>query len=641
MRLLRAALLAVLAAASLAAPAAPQGFRPSGEQHVPSTDGDFLKDWHWWWHFNRDAYLRLRDKVFSKSPSTGENDFFLGIGERRIERDPTKLTAYELRVLIVPALLAALESDDPPGGLVQAALMALAKIGPEGELEDGDPFDAIFVDYLDDDLKATRERAVLALGVFGRVDAVPVLIELLRDSRTGQRLVGSTEVAREMRAYAAYSLGLIGRRSEDLGVRRAILAQLVEVLEGPKFATRDIKVACMNAFGLMPLEHHEWEPLPRRVGTRPLPRPDPLASRQGQLRWLLRYLDEFRHNHELVRAHVPIALARLLEGSDPRMKAEVLEPLLKLTGRYANERQEIQQSCVIALGEIGDADDDDLDRDVVKTLERMVQKADQVSRRFALIALGRVGARPGAGEEPFDLTRRCVKALLRELGPLGESRQAAWAALGLGVMIRELTDRRAPVPEEPFEDLRKALVKCRTPLDVGAYALALGLARDLPSLEVMEEKLELFNIEAEKGLVALSMGMLGHRAAREPLEEVLRVSDNKSEQMELVSMGLALLEDEDRVPILQELLAEAGSEASRGPVIAALGRTGDRRAIPVLVEVLRDLEGNTQGLLTAAAVGLGNVADKDALLWRATYSANVNYASSPPTLFGGGILDEF
>ncbi len=644
---LRRVLTRVLALGALLAwPAAPtaapfQGFNPSGEQSLPSTSGDFLKDWHWWWHFNREQYLNLREVIFKGSPRTGGRDFFLGIGEREIVIDPTKLSPYELRVQIVPALMAAIENEDAPGGLLQAALMALAKIGPDGELADGDPFDEIFLAHLTHDSIGVRERAVLALGVFGRTDSVPILIELLNDSHAAQRLLEKTEVPRKMRAYAAYSLGLIGARNEDTGMRRAILAELVDVLEGPKFATRDIKTACMNAFGLMPLDVREWEEIPKRVGTRPLPRPDPLKSRQGQLRWLLRYLDDFRINHELIRAHVPIALLRLLPGADPRMKEEVADPLLKLVGRYANERSELQQSCLIALGEIGDLDADDVDRDIVKTLERMVQKGDQVSRRFALMGLGRIGASPGRGEAPFASSGRVLRALLRELSSFGESRQHAWAALGLGVMLRELADARQPMPAEPLEPLRKALFKCRTPLDIGAYSLALGLARDIESLEVLETKLELFNIEGAKGLVALAMGMVGHRDAEEPLLAILRDSEFRGEQMELTSIALALLGSEERLPLLEELLAAAGSEASRGPIVAALGRSGDRRSIPTLVEILSDLEDTTQGLLTAAAVALGNIADKDKILWRATYSTNVNYAATPTSLFGGGILDVF
>ncbi len=640
--------LIVSAAGSFALPASAQVFRPGTEQSLPEPgDGPGpTPDWHWWWHFNKDAYLNLRETIFKGAPTTGGRDFFIGLGERRVERDPTKLSAYELRGQIVPAILAQLEDDgidEPSNGIVQACLFALAKVGRPGETEGQDSFDEIIVDYLDHDAQSVRERAVVALGILGKEESIGVLTELLKDTRDGQRLVDSTEVPYPMRAFAAYSLGAIGHRTSDFGARRRILRVLVEVLERANFSTRDVEVACMTAFGLVPLENREWEPRPRRVnGNRPPP-PDPLESRLGQLRYLVDFLGDFRHRHELVRAHAPIAIARLLGGQDERTREEVAAPMLKILGRYSDARMEIQQSCVLALGQIGNAGEGELDRDILRTLIRFAIDGDQQSDRYAMMALGRIAARQGTEKGSFESASRSMDFLLQQLGPRGESRIRAWAALALGVMMRELADQQLPVPPEPLGELRRALEGCRTPLDIGAYSLALGLARDIESLETLEEKLELFNIEGAKGLVALSMGLVGHNDAVEPLLEILRDSEFRGEQMELIAIALALLDADDRVPVLADLLAVAGSEASRGPIVAALGMTGDRRAIPRLVEILQDPDEYTDGVLVAAITGLGNIADKDRLLWRSVFSANANYTSTPTTLLtaGQGLLDMF
>jgi HEAT repeat protein len=108
-----------------------------------------------------------------------------------------------------------------------------------------------------------------------------------------------------------------------------------------------------------------------------------------------------------------------------------------------------------------------------------------------------------------------------------------------------------------------------------------------------------------------------------------------------VSVALAVLGEPDRVPMLLELLERAGSQESQGPIVAALGVTGDRRVIDPLVAVLLDDDRYTEAVRATAAFGLGIVADKDLLPWRARYSAGVNYTSAPPTLLGAGILDYY
>lgn len=634
-------LLLALSLQSVEAPEAPSGFNPSAEQSRPA--GRVEDDWHWWWHFNKDRYLRLREKIFTREALTGSRDFFLGRGEQIPERDPTKLSPYELRVLIVPSILAALEGegDDEPGAaLVEACLLALAKIGPEGELDDRDPFDAVFIDHLDHDYKSVREKAVIALGILGRTDSVPLLVDLLRDTHRGQRFVGMTEVAREMRAYAAYSLGMIGNRTADEGMRRTIVAALTEVLAGPGFATRDIKVACVHAVGLVPLAVDEFQPIPKRVGTRPLPLPDPRASRRDQIRWLLRFMADFRRYHELERAHVPTALARLLLDEDPRVKDEVVEPLVDALHYHSDVPQAIQRSAVHALGEIGDADEDPLDRAIRKALMGFVDHGDEHGRRVALISLGRIAARAGTGEAPYGGAPDVIKFLSKQLDR-GESRMKAWTGLALGVMGRELNDVRLPVPEDVRDELRDALEGCRTPIDMGAWALSVGLQRDLGGIALLTEKLGQTAVEGARGLVALSLGLVGHRDAERPLIELLQDSEFKPEQMELTSIGLALLGSTERVPVLTDLFRAAGSLSSRGPLISALGVSGDRAAIQTLVEVLADSDEYPEALAVAAVTGLGNLADKDKLLWRSLFTAGANYTSAPPTMFGGGVFDMF
>ena len=615
-----------------ASPAAAQGtFNPSGEQSQPAAEvGETTVDWYWWWHLNKDRYLQLRKRVFEIAPLTGGTKFYTGEGKKVRVVDPSKLTPFELRIQIVPSILGTLAQEyegasEPNGQLVVACLFALAKIGVEGELSEGDAFHEIISDYLDDDSGGVRDQAVVALGILGSVEAVPKLIEILRDSPRGQRIVDRTEVPRTMRAYAIYALGMIGARSEDMDLRREIILELALLLDGPKFATRDIKTACVNAIGLMPLEVGVWSlPVRWTGGKRPDP-PNPLESRLGQIRYLLAYLKNTRTSISTIRSHVPIAIMRLMEGGDDRTRIEVLEYMLRQTRRNTPEENIVQQSIILSLGMIGDSDRDKLDRKVVDTLQRYVEKGDSQARRYALISLAQIGARPGVGEDAFYSQEEIARYLRRHMEGRGESRTRAWAAMGLGVMIREMLDAGYSPPEEEVLALRKALKDCLTPLDIGAYSVAVGLARDAGSLEILVDKLSKFELDTPRGLVLLAMGMIGNRQSVEPLLAELRDIKFRGERMAFAAIGLALAGSPDRIPVLTEMLETSGSQTSQGPIVAALGVTGDRRIIGPLSAIAADDDKYTDNVRTAAIVGLGNVADKDSLLWRARLSANVNY----------------
>ena len=621
-------------------------FNPITEQSIPAGEvGEATNDWYWWWHFNKDAYLELRKRIFESAPKTGTRDFFIGNGVKVREVDPTKLTAFELRVLIVPTILSVLTKqknklEEPNQNVILAGLMALAKIGKAGELSDGLPFDLVIGQYLGDAKKSIRDRAAVALGILGYEESVPLLTDLLLNTVAGRRLVKHGEVPQSVRAYAAYALGMIGSKSEKLDLRREIIATLVGVLEGPKFATRDIKTACMLAMGLLPLEVKPWFEAPVWRGGPRLQPPDPTTDRLAQIRYLLSFMGNRRTNHDSIRAYAPTSLMRLLDGANEETRVEVMGALNRVIRKYTTEPMEVQQASILALGQLGHVGNEKLARKVIDSLKRNVQFSDSQSNRYALIALGQIAARPGVGEEAWFNHEKLVTYLRQQLEGRAESRMRSWAALSLGVMMRGLLDRGMPVPERPLEALRKAHFDCRTPLDVGAYAVALGLARDSDSLEQLKQSLNYFEIDTARGLVLLSMGMIGNRQAKDPLLKELADIKFRGERMAFASIALALTGVEERVPLLLDLLQDAGSQESQGPIVASLGVSGDRRVIGPLVEVVRDDATYRDSVRAAAIVGLGNIADKDSILWRAQLSANANYRFGAITFMhpGTGIL---
>lgn len=618
---------------------------PGGEISKP--DPKDLTSWHWWWHFNKDAYLRLREQVFESSPVTGGTNFWLGLGERQVERNIRTISDYELRYKIVPALIEAMD-DEESSSFDTACMMALAKIGERGEVVGGgDPMEGYILPFLKDSNQDARWQATIALGVLGKSECLDPLLQILNSTPAGLDLVNeASEVDYRQRALAAYALGLLGSQLSDVEEKQRIISGLVEVLDGPGFSTRDIKVACIKAFGLVQLPADAlFEPIVKRGRLQAVE--GPLLTRGDQLIYLVKFIQNWRNNHELVIAHVPGTLVRLLEGLPDDVyevaKHFVAEPILEKIAKHANVRAEIEYDCVLALGQLGDADGDDIDKEIRKDLMRFQEKSNNRQARYlGAIALARIASRKGSGEKPWSATPD-VLDYLRGRMRRGESRERPWIALAMGVAGRELNDAGQIFPEDIVKKVREACDKERSPIDIGAYVLSLGLLRDQDSLQILREKLELFSIDQQKGLVALSIGMGGHVKMMEEMEEIVRGARFHPELLELAAQGLALLGDAELLYVLLEMLDEAGSQASELTLVGALGFVGDRRALEPLLDILRD-EDRTVGTRGAAAASLGSIAEKGLLPWREPLSVNVNYRSTTFTLGGDaatGVLGMF
>ena len=190
-----------------------------------------------------------------------------------------------------------------------------------------------------------------------------------------------------------------------------------------------MKVACILALGLVALDARV-ESTPDVEG---VPAP-PSSSRAAQARYLLAILRDDAES-ALVRAHVPVALGRLLQGTEQlhgALKAEVADALLEGIGRFTKDWKEVQQGCVLGLGLLADADDHPVDVRVREELARVSDATgDGLTRGLASIALGRIGSaagndrgRPGEAE---------VRALLLGRLSRGTHLRRSWAALGLAV----------------------------------------------------------------------------------------------------------------------------------------------------------------------------------------------------------------
>ena len=110
------------------------------------------------------------------------------------------------------------------------------------------------------------------------------------------------------------------------------------------------------------------------------------------------------------------------------------------------------------------------------------------TRRFALIALG-LGGRPGDRDDPSGGLAEARDELLDSLAH-GHSQLEAWAALGLGLLTHGRNELGVPLDPLCSEALRHVASDARQPEELGAYAIALGLANDPAGAPVLLERLQ-------------------------------------------------------------------------------------------------------------------------------------------------------
>ncbi len=607
----------------------------------PSVD---LTQWTFWWEFNREPYLDLKNAIARVGPLTGSEGWFLGKGQRGEARESVYPTEEQIRTKVVPALVAALEKETN-NDVVTGCLIALAKIGTARSGLGAERIQELLARRLRSPVQEIAETAAVALGILGDDAVVPALAALLADDERGRALVGAEEVPVRTRAFAAYGLGLVGSRTEGEGVRLDAVAGLHAALASDAARSFDLGTACVVALGLVPLA--TLQPEDRAQASE---KGAPPRARTQQIDALLALLDD-REQSTLVRAHVPIAVCRLLrpgadgaarlpDALDATYGERVLAALLaRLTG---SERNEVVQSCVLALGLLADADPGGLDARARAALAGVPQDvADLQSRHYAMIAMAKAGARRGAGDRAAGL-EEASSFLLAQLAR-GKSDVRPWAALAIGVLCRALHEEGVDTAHlgELKAALRSALREEKDDQTIGAYAIAAGLAADQESAAVLLERFERLRGDEARGYVAVALGLLGERQALPAIQRVVRESKYRPELLRQAAIALGLLGDQKLVDDLVVMLRDATSLASQSAIAAALGRIGDRRSIDPLVEMLanEDLSGAARGL---AAAALGVVADEEDLPWNTAIGVDLNYRATAPTLndLGGtGILN--
>jgi HEAT repeat protein len=602
---------------------------PRGPSTGPAASGPDLTLWEFWWGFNKDKYLNLKEAIHSGGVSSGTDEFF-NPGAKDKAKNALKPSEETIRNKVVPALKEALEKERA-NDIIDASLIALAKIGDVRTEDGSSEFEPILSKFLGDSSQQIAETAAVSLGILANEASIEKLKSLMLDTPDGRKLVGSNQVAMRTRAFAAYGLGLIGARTTRNESRQTIMKALVELIDKPDMSQPDVKVGAMLSIGLVPIDNDSGEGGDAT---------DPSASRQAQLKWLKRYFGDGNKDYR-IRAHAPTSMAKLLAGASPEEKQGVAKLLVEAIGKNSKERDVVQQTCVLALGILGDSDKDKIDAEIREALKRISDDGELQAKNFAMIALGQVGGRPGQGEGNEDGQKECRNFLLTQLTK-GKNHLKPWAGIAVGVMERALLDAGLTPSATAKENLREALKDSGSPESVGAYSIACGIAKDLEAKEILLQKFEKTGDDNTKGHIAVAIGMIEARDAIPVIQKVVLDSKYKPDLLKQTAVALGLLGDKELVPELVTLLGNAKSLASQAAIASGLGFIGDSRSIDPLVAMLKKKEGLTDTARGFSAVALGIVCDKELLPWNAKLSADMNYRASVSTLQGEGgtgILD--
>ncbi len=650
-------------------PTSPGATTPGGPVGTPSGSGPTsgggdsgpdLSLWQYWWGFNKEPYLNLKAAIHGSGVQSGSDEFFLGQGAEDQAKSTLRPSESVIRNEIVPALIRALEASDKSNDIATGCMIALAKIGDAKDESGKSKMAEQIIKRLGDSNQEISETAAVSLGILANEANIDLLVSMLADegdkvraavSQVSGALPYTGKVPERTRAFASYGLGLVGAKASIDG-KKKVVEGLVKFLESPVgVQNREISVACVVSLGLTPLEVDPSYTLPDL--SKGFEKPAQVTNLQEQVLYLMSYYTNAAGNF-LNQAQAPVAVSRIMPTRDPKIAAlfdAVVNRFREDIASTSKIKNEQQQSCILALGKMGDCDEDATDKAIRKSLMEVKDAiSDQQSRFFALIALAQVAGRPGSGEGANAIggvttknkSENVREYLMEQLARAKQDNHRAWSALALAVMERSLSDNSQPVSSEVQSALRQELDKSKTPTAVAGLAIALGILHDSLSAPVMINKLERTSEDEARGYVAVGLGLLSEKSAIAPITEIVKKSKYKGDLLKSAAIGLGLLGDKEIVPQLVDMLASAEALSSQAAISSALGFIGDARSVTPLIKLLDD-KTKTERARGFAAVALGIVADKETLPWNAKISVDINYRANSSTLTspgtGTGILD--
>lgn len=528
--------------------------------------GPDYTEWDTWWEVNKDAFLDLRARLGSRRSVTGVET----------QDDSSVRPAFiEVKDVVVPLLREQL--SDPDTDVVDSAVLALARITPAAEqalvLPD-------VMKTLGHDDATVRRAALVALGVLGAKESLPILRGVLDDDAQGRKAMKVTGHIQEAeRATAAIALGLIGDAGAIDALKRVALDE----------RDIDLRASAILALGLFE------------------------TDRTTCVAVLDEILKDTRAD-DRVRAQVPIALSRL--GDD----AMTLVPALLQTAKSKKSKNYLRQSCVIALGKLASAED----AEVVDALcDIATRDTDNGASHFAFIALGEIGGRAAPEAE------RTAKALapLARFFAQNVTRPPKKDVLPFAATGAALFARHLPAAHDSRmllgKKLREAFADTRQPLHRSALAVSLGLMEETAAAPMLLTEFESSGDRLVKGYLGLALGLLRSDAATTVLKRELDDDNDPGFRVQLAT-ALGLMGDPEVSDRLVADFRDAKTLYATSSIAKALGHVGDRGAVKPLTQFV----GEKKRVALArgfACVALGLLCEKSKLPWNERLAAGSNY----------------
>ena len=615
-------------------PTGPIGPPPTDFPLTPVTPGaeDLFAalGWRAWWRYNGESYLGLKPRTAEIDRRiTPGGEFDLGSGERR---QTPWVSAHQVTETVVPALWEAIK-DSQDGAQTRAAVLALGRVesswrAPAGRrLLDIAPVLLISPDH---DLV---EATLVGLGLTGSREAADDLAEVLADSADGRQLCKTPQVDARLRAFAAHALGLAAAANGDDALAKRVAVVLTAHLRSNTTAPYDLQLACLTSLGLAQLDACTSHSAA-----------DAHVCRDTLIAFLIDYVDDSKRTTNL-RGHAAIALARVAAVAADAQAEKVRDLLADQVGPHSKAAPQIQQCCTIALGLLGDSDEDELDDDIRDALLRIASKGDRLSRGLALISLAKIGARQGSGQNRGRAREEIQEQILAQLDR-GHDERRAWAALALGVYGHEMAAAKRKLPDDIAFALRTALSGARSADDATAQCIALALLRDGGSSESLILRFEKSREDSLRACAALSLGWVGARNAVDPLSKIFFAGPRQSEVFPSAATALRLLGNSSVVPGMVEMIHVAAARkdvAGATTCAALLGKLGDPRAIDALARHTRDRSQKPR-VRAACASALAELCDTHSHHWSAKVSTDSHFGLLSSTLVsfsgnGTGLLE--
>lgn len=578
--------------------------------------------WQWWWWLHRGELLgterlaagRQLNAPLSGAPSDQVHD--------------PDFRAATRRARAANALLGVIERDGDPS-VRREALLSLGRLGGASVVGSaGDDSHRALVGGLGASSREVSESAIVGLGLSGSRDGVIELAAILRDDERGRKSLGTERIDERRRSLAAYALALASNRTERPELVRFASHHLMQVF-GAEEGRDELGAAVVVSLGALPGD-------------------SPALDSEEIVLELIARLDR-RRGSRLVRAQIPVAAARLA-ASSPELHEAVSRALIGRIKARGRGDEGLREAAVIGLGILGDADGDEIDRDIRATLALSLRKGGGLERRYAAVALGQVGARPGGSQfsSPFAATSQ-VESVLADHVMEGRSREQVWGGLALGQMGVDLGSYQKLLSTSSAGILLESLEKNRSAEGAIGFSLACSLIGDNRARAAILDRIEALADRDSRSQLAFALGHLGVGGVGADLAvEELRAGMERAwpdaDQASWYALALGLSGDLEVRDALAETLGGSRSSTDVSACARGLAWLGGAVALDRVVDQLEvgDLDVEARAAL---ARGAGWIGDLRGDPWNVELALGVNPRLAPSSLldYGGagtpGLLD--